>query len=1018
MIGLMLGTVVLGSWLGVAAQERGTPWPPAPIMPPEEIAGAVTPLPVSPPAAKVNKEIPPEDTVINASVAGRETPLKPLSPLVTASAEMLIEQGGVRKPTKRPAEIPALASKTTPDGLLPPPLTAPEPTVSAMPSAPPSEARAKPLQSPRPDPAPPAKAQKKTNAMPPRIVGQDAVPVRPNPALPRLTPASAAPVKADTTPPSVVAPPIGETAVASAPPEFVVEAVPEPLKHAPKRVEKSAPPAVPTALPKGPREIEVPPSAPAIVPPPTPDVKTEKPPAAPLDKPAPATAPPPAAPDIVPPAPMPETLREKPAPAPVDNPVPVKEPVAPLPEIVPPAPAPEPKVDKTPPPVARPSVAKEPVPPLPEIVPPAPAPMPETQPDKAAPAVPEKTPVAKEPLPPLPEIVAPAIPASEPAPKKETPATVEAPTPAKDTLPPLPTLVEPPTPAPPVVNPAPLPVSPPTPANVSPPLAPLPSVESPSPQLEPAPKAAPPVSVQRPIPVAPAPEAVAPKKADKPPAFLLVNPRRAQAPPPATTLTAPAVPSPGAPLGPDKLLAASGALIKIEKRGPAVLKQGMPASYQIVVHNAGSQPSGPVRIEDEIPPVARVQGGDPVPLQLGDKATWTLASLDPGAARTLQLELLAIASGEFVSQTTAFVSAASTSTRARVNDEPIALTPPATGLLAIKVNNPAKASVGQQVVFEVQVTNLSPQPLADLVLHVRLDEGLSHSAGKEIEADVGGLAAGATKTYRVPLAAARLGVHNVEVKIVAAGGAEAATRGTVTIIGGGLSIQVPSASKLWRDRDAELRIEVVNQSASAARNVVVSSALPEHVEFLSASDRGIYQASARTVQWLVDFVPPGQSRAVSLRVQAKKVGQLPLEVLVRGDELAEVRARSLVHVETFANLSVQITPRDQPLAVGRDTIYEVRVQNFGTAAATNVRVHVDMPAALAPGYAQGPTTPRTQGGQVAFEPIAKLPGRSQAVFHVGASALAAGDWRVRAVVSSDQYPQALTREAPTRTYRE
>jgi hypothetical protein len=223
---------------------------------------------------------------------------------------------------------------------------------------------------------------------------------------------------------------------------------------------------------------------------------------------------------------------------------------------------------------------------------------------------------------------------------------------------------------------------------------------------------------------------------------------------------------------------------------------------------------------------------------------------------------------------------------------------------------------------------------------------------------------------------------------------------------------------LWLDRETDLRIDVGNHSEQPTRNVTVSSALPEHVDFVAASDRGIYQASARTVQWLLDMVPPWETRSLSVRVQPRKPGELAQEVIARAEELPEARAQSVLQVEAYSDLKVSITPRDNPLEVGRDTIYEVRVQNHGDAAATNVQLKLTMPLGLTPGFAQGPSGHRVEHRMVTFDPLPRLPPHTQAVYHLGATAQAEGDWRVRAQVRSDQDRQPLVREVATMAYRE
>ena len=51
--------------------------------------------------------------------------------------------------------------------------------------------------------------------------------------------------------------------------------------------------------------------------------------------------------------------------------------------------------------------------------------------------------------------------------------------------------------------------------------------------------------------------------------------------------------------------------------------------------------------------------------------------------------------------------------------------------------------------------------------------------------------------------------------------------------------------------------------------MTIVDTLPESVQFVTASDRGIYQPVTRTVQWLIEDLAPEETRTVAVRVQGK-----------------------------------------------------------------------------------------------------------------------------------------------------
>ena len=634
-------------------------------------------------------------------------------------------------------------------------------------------------------------------------------------------------------------------------------------------------------------------------------------------------------------------------------------------------------------------------------------------------------------------------------PKETAPARVQA----------APVGLPPPAPTPTVNVEAPILANPATKSDATPPVAPLPAVTEikqnavdppliitapettpkenplsfpPAPALEPTPKVdanqtragAPLVSNPAPstitIPAEP-PGAVSISK--KIGSFQLVKPIRA----PLNNTALPLEPNPSAekpliaPNPPGNLVAQSqGPMafpagnatpqVAIEKRGPAQLRSNEPLQFSIIVRNVGSTPASQVRVEDEIPAGTRITFADPQPVLQNDRAVWVIPSLAPGAEKQLKIELQAQGGGEFAGQTSVFVST-SMGLKTKVAQE----------IISLVVNTPVQVPVGFPVVLEVKVTNHGKQALTGLVLHGRLPSGVTHPAGKEIEADVGDLGAGATKTYKMPISAAQPGKHTVDVKITTQGGIEATGQGSVQVTqaaGAGLSInQVPTA-KLYLEKESELRIEVTNNQPTSIKNLAVLDSLPDGVEFISASDRGLYRPDTRTAHWLIDHMGPGEVRTLALRVQAKAPGRFKNDVIARTESRQEIQSSAAVQVQGMSELVLTVSDREKTIEVGKPAIYEILVTNRGSAAATGVQLQATLPEGMAPSQMKGPTAFRVDGQQVVFSALPKLQPQGQALYYVIAMAQAPGDRRFRAQIVSDQDTTPIVREERTVVYRD
>ncbi len=558
-------------------------------------------------------------------------------------------------------------------------------------------------------------------------------------------------------------------------------------------------------------------------------------------------------------------------------------------------------------------------------------------------------------------------------------------------------------PAPSVPEPA--PVAPafqvPTPSTPTPiiptPLAPAPTTSFPSANVQPRPKA---FQLVNPI------RSKGNEVTDMPPSEPFPMPERRMISAQPVAQTNPSASS-------ANIVGAATPQVTVEKRGPANRRGGEPLQFYIILRNIGSSPASDVRVEDDIPPGTRFSFGDPEPLLQNGRAVWVVPHLPPGAEKQLKIELQAQGSGDVVGATTVTV-VATTGSRSRLAQGKDGLT--------LVVKAPASVPNGFPVVFEAQVTNHGKEALDGLMLHVNLPDGLTHEFGKAIEAPLNGvLSAGATKSYKVPLTAVQPGRQTIEVRISAKNGMETSGIGTVQVTpvsSTGVSVQQTPQVKLFLDKEADLRIDVTNTQGQYLQNVMVLDTLPAGVQFVSASDRGLYRPDARTAHWLVENLAPGQTRTLTVRVKPEAAGQFDNEVVARTEAQQDIHSKAKVHVHGIADLVLTVTDRDNPIELGKATEYEIKVVNQGNAAATGVQVKATLPPGMIAKLVRGPSVHELDGKQVVFASLPRLQPQGQAVYYVSALAQAPGDQRFRAQVVSDQAVVPISREERTFVYQD
>src|SRR5262249_34722083 len=168
---------------------------------------------------------------------------------------------------------------------------------------------------------------------------------------------------------------------------------------------------------------------------------------------------------------------------------------------------------------------------------------------------------------------------------------------------------------------------------------------------------------------------------------------------------------------------------------------------------------------DMLPENLRYQSSEPSGQMLEGQLFWDIGTLDAKAERRIKVTAQAAGEGEFTTTATATCSAR-TSWRAK-GCQP---------KLSIARKGPQTAQVGDVVAFELIVSNVGTGPAEKVMLRDKMPAGLQHEAqrtpGDVIEADLGTIAPGDTRTINMRGKATREGRFVNEATVSATGVAE------------------------------------------------------------------------------------------------------------------------------------------------------------------------------------------------------------------------------------------------------
>jgi uncharacterized repeat protein (TIGR01451 family) len=209
---------------------------------------------------------------------------------------------------------------------------------------------------------------------------------------------------------------------------------------------------------------------------------------------------------------------------------------------------------------------------------------------------------------------------------------------------------------------------------------------------------------------------------------------------------------------------------------------------------------------------------------------------------------------------------------------------------------------------------------------------------------------------------------------------------------------------------------MTNPGDAPADNVKAMVSVPTGFKVIACSTGGRFDAATSSLSWIVGSIAPSETKEVSYKCQATQAGGQKHSATVTAARGIKRESELVTQVEGISALLLEVVDIDDPVEVGADTAYEIRVTNQGSREATNVTIHALVPSELTIRGAQGPTKYRVESQEVLFDPIAKLPPRADAVYRIQVTGVAKGDVRFRARLTSDSLTEPVIEEESTKVY--
>ncbi len=445
--------------------------------------------------------------------------------------------------------------------------------------------------------------------------------------------------------------------------------------------------------------------------------------------------------------------------------------------------------------------------------------------------------------------------------------------------------------------------------------------------------------------------------------------------------------------------------VSLEWHGSTIARAGTATEFTLVARNTCAIPLHKVIVQVRVPEGAKVASTEPKADGSDKVLLWELGTLATRDEKRLKMSFVPPAKGEWTCQ--AWVTVTGSATVKIATKEP---------KLAIKLSAPEKVMVGDAANVVLAVSNPGDYPAEGVKLAVHLGDGLESARGPMGAIDVGTLAAGESKQITIPCVAKSAGSQKCEVSAAGDGGLQAADRGSVAVIQPRLAIELTGPKLRYLDRKAQYVVTVSNPGDTPATNVSANVVLPTGFKFIAADSAGQLDAGTRTVKWFLGEVGAGQSKELKCEALAVAAGDHSVTANVSGGRVPKAEKTIATKVEGLSALLMEVVDTDDPVEVGADTTYEIRITNTGSKDDTDVKLACLIPPQFKLKAAIGPVKYDIVGNEVVFQSLPKLAARGDVTYKITLTAAVKGDARFKATLTSGGLTEPVVKQESTRVY--
>lgn len=415
-------------------------------------------------------------------------------------------------------------------------------------------------------------------------------------------------------------------------------------------------------------------------------------------------------------------------------------------------------------------------------------------------------------------------------------------------------------------------------------------------------------------------------------------------------------------------------------------EMGKPCVMEITLKNSGNNPVEELVLSQEWKTKPVILEVSPKPFIQENKWTWEIAELQPGVGKIFQFKITS-QDKETLSFKPSITYNPSGSTK---NTEK------KNGLL-VDVQGPQWVRRGQRAVFDIVVANLGLTAAENVTVRDKLPQGLRHPEGELIEATLGDIPAGKSKSIRLETLAVENGRFSQNIQVVSNNGDKKLYQSDISVSDGQINL---NWKKSWEDTakgELEMILEAKIESIQNDKSPIeIQTIIPEGLEIIGTNPIAKSLPNSTGNKTLIWNNPKliNDKWETKVRLRAAKPGDWQLKAKATMENIPDVSSMFLVRIEGTSEMQGEFITPVIKTKLGSENEIRFSLKNTGSIELNNSSVRFLFPDGIIPLGWNGPTIAGLEGQNLSFDNLPVLGSKGDKVYSVNLKGLSPGEFRI------------------------